>query len=112
MLLAIILYNYSWSFLFQVKTIVFDKTGTLTHGKPIVTKVLLFVSETVCPNHLFAAIMGVAERSSEHPLGVAVVNFAKQVTFHISLCIVKYVNLTYNLVVVYTHDFLRLWVVN
>ncbi len=70
-----------------MKTIVFDKTGTLTHGKPIVTKVLLFVSETVCPNHLFAAIVGVAESSSEHPLGMAVVNFAKQVTFHISLCI-------------------------
>ncbi len=58
---------------------VFDKTGTLTHGKPTVTKVLLFVSETVCTNHLFAAIVGVAESSSEHPLGTAVVNYAKQV---------------------------------
>ncbi len=81
---------------------VFDKTGTLTHGKPTVTRVLLFVSEIVCPNHLFAAIVGVAERSSEHPLGAAVVNFAKQVTFHISLRIVKYVNLTYNLPMIFS----------
>ena len=63
----------------QVKTVVFDKTGTLTHGKPTVTKAMLFVADTVCPNHLFAAIVGLAESSSEHPLGAAVVNFAKEV---------------------------------
>ena len=63
----------------QVNTVVFDKTGTLTHGKPIVTKVMLFVADTVCPNHLFTAIVGLAESSSEHPLGAAVVNFAKEV---------------------------------
>ena len=59
----------------------FDKTGTLTHGKPVVTKALLFVADTVCPNHLFTAIVGLAESGSEHPLGAAVVNFAKAVRF-------------------------------
>lgn len=64
----------------QIKTIVFDKTGTLTHGKPEVTRVMLFVSERVCPYQLFLAIAGLAESSSEHPLGVAVTNFAQAVS--------------------------------
>ena len=63
----------------QVKTVVFDKTGTLTHGRPTVTKALLFVSEAICPHQLFIAIVGLAESNSEHPLGVAVLNFAKKV---------------------------------
>ena len=63
----------------QVKTVIFDKTGTLTHGKPEVTKVVLFVSEDVCPQPLFTAIVGLSENNSEHPLGVAVVNFARKV---------------------------------
>ncbi len=63
----------------QVKTMIFDKTGTLTHGKPVVTKVVLFASESVCPYQLFTALVGLAETNSEHPLGVAVVNFAQKV---------------------------------
>lgn len=58
---------------------VFDKTGTLTHGKPVVTRVVLFVAETMCPHQLFTAIVGLAENNSEHPLGVAITNFAKGV---------------------------------
>ena len=63
----------------QIKAIVFDKTGTLTHGKPEVTHVMLFVAERVCPHQLFTAIVGLAERNSEHPLGVAITEFAKKV---------------------------------
>lgn len=63
----------------QVKTVIFDKTGTLTHGKPQVTKAVMFVSEAVCSFNLFSAIVGVAEKNSEHPLGVAVTKFAKSV---------------------------------
>lgn len=62
-----------------MKTVIFDKTGTLTHGKPQVTKALLFVSEASCSYQLFSAIVGVAERNSEHPLGVAVTKFSKSV---------------------------------
>ena len=65
----------------QVKAIIFDKTGTLTHGKPDVTKVLLFVAESVCPHTLFLAIVGLAESNSEHPLGMAVTNYARSVSF-------------------------------
>ena len=61
----------------QVRTIVFDKTGTLTHGKPLVTRVVKFVSEEVCPRWLFLALMQSAEQSSEHPLGAAITKHAK-----------------------------------
>eukprot|EP00731_Ephydatia_muelleri_P035611 Em0141g2a len=64
--------------IYKVKAIIFDKTGTLTHGKPDVTKVLLFVAESVCPHTLFLAIVGLAESNSEHPLGTAVTNYAKR----------------------------------
>ena len=63
----------------QIKSVVFDKTGTLTHGKPEVTHVMLFVAEKVCPHQLFTAIVGLAERNSEHPLGVAITEFARKV---------------------------------
>ena len=66
--------------LVQVKTVIFDKTGTLTHGKPVVTRTVLFVAKSVCPFQLFTAIVGLAESNSEHPLGVAVTNFAKRVS--------------------------------
>ena len=61
----------------QVRTVVFDKTGTLTHGKPLVTRVVKFVSEEVCPRWLFLALMQSAEQSSEHPLGAAITKYAK-----------------------------------
>lgn len=67
----------------QVQTVIFDKTGTLTHGKPQVTKAIVFVSEAVCSFQLFSAIVGVAEKNSEHPLGVAVTKFAKSVSSHV-----------------------------
>ena len=65
--------------LLQVTTVVFDKTGTLSTGRPEVTQIVLFVSEVVCPAWLFTAIVGLAESHSEHPLGGAIVNFAKKV---------------------------------
>ena len=74
----------------QVKTVVFDKTGTLTHGKPVVTRVVLFVAEAMCPHQLFTAIVGLAENNSEHPLGVAITNFAKGVSLicnHVMHCV-------------------------
>ena len=59
--------------------VVFDKTGTLTHGRPTVVQAIIFVSKAVCPTHLFTAILGLAESRSEHPLGVAIAEFATQV---------------------------------
>ena len=59
----------------RVKTIIFDKTGTLTQGKPVVTDIVVndgFAEEQVL---LWAASV---EKGSEHPLGEAIVNAAKE----------------------------------
>lgn len=63
----------------SITTVVFDKTGTLTIGKPKVTGCRMFVEETVCSTRLALAAAGTAEQGSEHPLGVAVVNYVKEV---------------------------------
>ena len=60
--------------------IIFDKTGTLTHGKPKVTSVMIFVSEDICSSRLFTALVGLAETNSEHPIGRAIVTYAKSVS--------------------------------
>jgi Cu+-exporting ATPase len=65
----------------KINTIVFDKTGTLTRGEPVVTDVIagggrdLFDIVTEDDVLLYAAS---AEKHSEHPLGEAVVNKAKE----------------------------------
>ena len=56
---------------------VFDKTGTLTHGRPTVASVCVFVEERVMSLARIVAAVGVAESGSEHPLGSAVVKYAK-----------------------------------
>ncbi|MGG5254441.1 heavy metal translocating P-type ATPase [Neobacillus sp. SM06] len=59
----------------KLQAIVFDKTGTLTKGKPSLTDVVAlhpFTEEQVL---LFTAV---TEKNSEHPLGEAIVNGAKE----------------------------------
>ena len=57
----------------------FDKTGTLTFGKPEMTKVCLFVDQTVCSIGKFLALVGTAEANSEHPIAIAITKFVKEV---------------------------------
>jgi Cu+-exporting ATPase len=59
--------------LHRVRTIVFDKTGTLTVGRPEVTDVL--VDDVSVDDALGMA--AAAEQGSEHPLGEAIVRYAK-----------------------------------
>ena len=59
----------------KVQTIVFDKTGTLTKGKPSVTDILDLSG--IGENELLR-LAAIAESGSEHPLGQAVVNSAKE----------------------------------
>ncbi len=59
----------------DVTTIVIDKTGTLTEGKPVVTELLPHGPYTDLDILAHAAAL---ERSSEHPLALAVVDAAKE----------------------------------
>ncbi|MHB9144241.1 MAG: heavy metal translocating P-type ATPase [Symbiobacteriia bacterium] len=58
----------------QLNTIVLDKTGTITKGEPAVTDV---VALDLAEGELLSLVAG-AERSSEHPLGQAIVKGARE----------------------------------
>lgn len=58
----------------KVDTVVLDKTGTITEGKPAVMKV---VSHSISEEELLR-IAASCEQVSEHPLGQAIVNGAKE----------------------------------
>lgn len=58
----------------RINTIVFDKTGTITKGEPELTDIVSYHIEEMEVLR-YAAI---AERASEHPLGQAIVNKAKE----------------------------------
>ena len=59
----------------KVKTIVFDKTGTLTKGKPSVTDI---IDLSGMGEGELLRLVAVAESGSEHPLGQAIVNDARE----------------------------------
>jgi len=61
----------------KVDTIVLDKTGTITRGKPAVTDIVLTDSFGGSRNDLLA-LAAAAEQGSEHPLGEAIVERARE----------------------------------
>jgi len=56
----------------KINTIVFDKTGTITEGKPVVTDILALGES----EEEILVLAASAEKSSEHPLGEAIVKGA------------------------------------
>lgn len=60
---------------YKLQTVVFDKTGTITAGKPIVTDIS---SECGFSDEYILQIAASAEKSSEHPLGEAIVKAAEE----------------------------------
>jgi len=64
----------------EVTTIVLDKTGTITEGKPGVTDV---ISLNGISEHDLIHMAGSAEQGSEHPLGQAIVNYARSQNGHL-----------------------------
>ena len=59
----------------QLQTITLDKTGTITQGEPIVTDV---IATNDFDEMQLLRLTASAERGSEHPLGEAIVRFAKE----------------------------------
>nr|XP_033804067.1 LOW QUALITY PROTEIN: copper-transporting ATPase 2 [Geotrypetes seraphini] len=62
----------------KIRTVMFDKTGTITHGVPTVTRILLLMDVTRMPLRRVLAVVGTAEASSEHPLGMAITKYCKE----------------------------------
>ncbi|CBE67160.1 MAG: heavy metal translocating P-type ATPase [Candidatus Methylomirabilis oxygeniifera] len=64
---------------YRVNVIVFDKTGTLTVGQPSVTDII--PSSTLNTQHstpdILLRLAASAEQGSEHPLGQAIIDYAK-----------------------------------
>ena len=62
--------------LHKVRAVVVDKTGTLTEGKPRVTDVIR--TDGAPAEAELVRLAATAERGSEHPLGEAIVRFARE----------------------------------
>uniref|UniRef100_A0A8C1ZNH6 P-type Cu(+) transporter n=1 Tax=Cyprinus carpio TaxID=7962 RepID=A0A8C1ZNH6_CYPCA len=62
----------------KVGAVMFDKTGTITNGVPQVTRVLVLWDRARLPLRKVLAVVGTAEASSEHPLGMAVTKYCKE----------------------------------
>uniref|UniRef100_A0A8D3DYW9 Copper-transporting ATPase 2 n=1 Tax=Scophthalmus maximus TaxID=52904 RepID=A0A8D3DYW9_SCOMX len=61
----------------KIGVVMFDKTGTITNGVPRVTRVLVLWEMARMPLRKILAVVGTAEASSEHPLGMAVAKHCK-----------------------------------
>lgn len=59
----------------KIKVVVLDKTGTLTQGRPAVTDVIV---ATGVEERELLRLAASAERGSEHPLGQAIINEARE----------------------------------
>ncbi|XP_054637385.1 copper-transporting ATPase 2 isoform X2 [Dunckerocampus dactyliophorus] len=62
----------------KINVVMFDKTGTITNGVPRVTRVLVLWEMARMPLRKILAVVGTAEASSEHPLGIAVTKHCKE----------------------------------
>ncbi|XP_051568977.1 copper-transporting ATPase 2-like [Myxocyprinus asiaticus] len=62
----------------KIGAVMFDKTGTITNGVPQVSRELALWDRARLHLWKFLAVVGTAEASSEHPLGMAVAKYCKE----------------------------------
>lgn len=62
----------------RVTAICVDKTGTITTGKPALTEIIPLGGESFLDEKNLLALASSLERRSEHPLGLAIIEAAKQ----------------------------------
>lgn len=65
----------------RIDAIVLDKTGTITQGQPQVTDLLSFGEQS---SQELLALAAATEKNSEHPLGEAIVNKAKELELSVA----------------------------
>ncbi len=67
----------------KIDAVILDKTGTITRGEPTVTDVV--ISKTwLGDSTRLLQLAASAERGSEHPIGLAVINAAQKAGLHLS----------------------------
>lgn len=75
----------------KIQTIIFDKTGTITEGKPGVTDIVVLPG--IGEEELLRLVASV-EKKSEHPLGAAIVDYAKKQNIALKRDIASFQNFT------------------
>ncbi len=75
----------------QIKKIVFDKTGTLTKGEPTVTDCQILTDKD---KKEILSLAYAVEHISEHPLSMAITNYAKQYDLQFDLEVEDFQSLT------------------
>lgn len=60
----------------RLTTVILDKTGTITKGQPVVTDIISCADGVA--ESTFVALAAAVERGSEHGLGAAIVNYARE----------------------------------
>jgi len=68
----------------KITAVVLDKTGTLTQGKPVVTDVVLSKHSGLSGEPALLSLAASAEQGSEHPLGEALVGYARDHSYPIT----------------------------
>lgn len=67
--------------LYKVDTVVLDKTGTITRGKPEVVRIRSFLGHS---DKEVISIMASLEKSSEHPIAHAILEYAKKIEIDVT----------------------------
>ncbi len=65
----------------KVKTVVFDKTGTITNGHLSISKIYNYSNENV--DEIVKQVASI-EKKSEHPIALAIINYANQKNIQLS----------------------------